>query len=248
MFRSTQSTLSAPHTSTSVVTLAHSLATPTTPSHPLSNMPFNSTSVASTPCLISRSCTQALVQHCPACFGRTMFGKPLSEGGDIHVSTDGNFHHWHCCSAGDCPPFYDPAYFLPKIQVDAMGQHIEKQYKNPAKRCNMMTVPDEAIDSCESLYEATNGKKQKTSMESFDNTGLMAFICCYDIPLFFANIDTPGEQQKYVLSPITHLFTLLLPNATVTFSFPSFLKSPSRHSLSLNSPSLTNPPTSSQHS
>lgn len=44
-----------------------------------------------------------------------------------------------------------------------------------------------------SLYEATDGKKQKTSMESFADTRLMVFICWHDVPHFFANINTPDE-------------------------------------------------------
>ena len=39
------------------------------------------------------SCAEILIQHCPACFGGTLFGRPLDKGGDIHVTTDGNFHH-----------------------------------------------------------------------------------------------------------------------------------------------------------
>ncbi|KAG1722263.1 hypothetical protein EDB19DRAFT_1835080 [Suillus lakei] len=68
-------------------------------------------------------------------------------------------------------------------------------------------VPDEAIDQY--------GKKQKAAMESFDDTGVMALICRHDIPLFFANIDSPGEQQKYAVALIEHLFSLLLQEATV---------------------------------
>ncbi|KAG2115165.1 uncharacterized protein F5147DRAFT_743657 [Suillus discolor] len=43
----------------------------------------------------------------------------------------------------------------------------------------------------------------------------MALICRHDILLFFANIDLPGEQQKYAIALIEHLFTLLLQEATV---------------------------------
>lgn len=96
-----------------------------------------------------------------------------------------------------------------------MGMHIEWQRKKPAKHCSVMTVPDKALDSCESSHEAADGKKQKTSMESFDDTGLMALICRHDIPLFFANIDSPGEQQKYALALIAHLFSLLPSSTTV---------------------------------
>jgi hypothetical protein len=63
-------------------------------------------------------------------------------------------------------------------------------------------VPDEAIDLRENAYEAADGKKQKAAMDSFDDTGIMALICRHDIPLFFASIDSPGEQQKYSVALI----------------------------------------------
>ncbi|KAG1735673.1 uncharacterized protein EDB91DRAFT_1348200 [Suillus paluster] len=149
-----------------------------------------------------------------ACFGGALFGRPVDQGGDIHVATDGNFHHRHRRSAGDCPPFYEPTYFLPKGFVDAVGRRIHTQRKRPAK-VHTPLVPDKAIDLCENAYEAADGKKQKAAMDSFDDTGLMALICRHDIPLFFVNIDSPGEQQKYPIALIENLFTLLPPQATV---------------------------------
>jgi hypothetical protein len=154
------------------------------------------------------------MQRCPACFGGVSFGRPLSEGGDIHVATDGNFHHRHRRSAGDCPRFYTPSYFLPKSQVDSVGSRILTQRKRPPK-IRASLVPDEAIDQCKHSYEAADGKKQKAAMDSFDDTGIMALICRHDIPLFFAKIDSPGEQQKYAVSLIEHLFSLLPQEATV---------------------------------
>ncbi|KAG9309403.1 hypothetical protein JVU11DRAFT_10652 [Chiua virens] len=99
-----------------------------------------------------------------------------------------------------------------------MGMHIEKQRKKPCEVCQPV-VPDDMIDSCKASYEAANRKKQKASMDSFDDMGLMALICQHDIPLFFANIDTPGEQQKYVLTLISHLFTLLPSQAMVVILY-----------------------------
>ncbi|KAG1867477.1 hypothetical protein C8R48DRAFT_771969 [Suillus tomentosus] len=159
-------------------------------------------------------CAPLLVQRCPACFGGGLFGRPVHQGGDIHVATDGNFHHRHRRSAGDCPRFYEPTYFLPKQFVDAVGLRIDVQRKRPVK-AHAPIVPDEAIDLCENAYEAADGKKQKAAMDSFDDTGIMALICRHDIPLFFANIDSPGEQQKYSVALIEHLFSLLPPQATV---------------------------------
>ena len=76
-------------------------------------------------------------------------------------------------------------------------------------------VLDEAINQYEASYDATDGNKQKATMECFDDTRIMALICHHDIPLFFANIDTPSEQQKFSIALIEHLFTFLLPSATV---------------------------------
>ncbi|KAG1863946.1 hypothetical protein C8R48DRAFT_833650 [Suillus tomentosus] len=134
-------------------------------------------------------CAPLLVQRCPACFAGILHGRSTDEGGDIHVAMDGNFHHRHRRAAGDCPNFYDPTYFLPKSFVDAIGRHIDTQRKRPVKS-HVPLVPNEA----------------KATMDSFDDTGIMALICRHDIPLFFANIDSPGEQQKYSLFTISAVF------------------------------------------
>jgi len=203
----------APHTPNRTKSSSY-LMTPSKYDLPPPTSTSNLVASPSKPPLFTGCCVPLLVQRCPTCFAGTSFGKPLADGGDIHVAMDGNFHHHHHQSAGTSPPFYDPAYFLPKHQVDVIGTHIEKQRKAPPKACKG-PVPDEAIDSCESSYEATDGKKQKASMDSFNDTGLMALICCHDIPLFFANIDSPGEQQKYAMVLLTHLFMLLPLQATV---------------------------------
>lgn len=76
-------------------------------------------------------------------------------------------------------------------------------------------MPDEAIDECEKSYEAARGTNVKTSMQKHDDAGVMALVCRHDIPLFLANIDTPGEQQKYAVALTEHLYSLLPSDATV---------------------------------
>ncbi|KIN93816.1 hypothetical protein M404DRAFT_35711, partial [Pisolithus tinctorius Marx 270] len=159
-------------------------------------------------------CASILVQRCPACFAGTMFGRPLSEGGDVHVATDENFHHRHRRSAGSCPPFYEPTYFIPKAQVDEVGHQVGRARKRSPRQHHVI-VPDEAIDQCEASYKAADSNKRKAAMDCFDDTGIMALICRHDIPLFFVNIDTPGEQQKYSIALLEHLFSLLPSAATV---------------------------------
>jgi hypothetical protein len=166
------------------------------------------------PCPTPPACDKLLIQRCPACFRGNKFGRTLKDGADIHVATDGNFHHRHRRSAGDAPILYTPQFFLPKAQVDAAGKRIEQARKRPV-RLREVRVPDEAVDHCESSHKAADGKKQKASMDKFDDSGFMVLKCRHDIPLFFANIDTPGEQQKYSIALIKHLFSLLPPQATV---------------------------------
>lgn len=96
-----------------------------------------------------------------------------------------------------------------------MGHHIENVRKCAPQRTQKPRPPDHAIDECEKAYEVTDEKKEKTSGRKFDNTGLMALVCYHDIPLFFANVDTPGEQQKYMFALIKHMFSLLSPSVMV---------------------------------
>ena len=76
-------------------------------------------------------------------------------------------------------------------------------------------VPDEAIDACEASFDAADEKQVKTNAKRFDDMGLMALVCRHDVPLFFANIDSPGEQQKYGVALIERLFSYLPASATV---------------------------------
>ncbi|KAG6887512.1 hypothetical protein C0992_011981 [Termitomyces sp. T32_za158] len=161
-------------------------------------------------------CARLLQQRCPACFGGELFGRSLKhEGGDIQVCVDGNFNHRHLRAAGDSPHFYDPEYIIPKDFVDSVGARIQNLRKTRKPKPRTAVVPDEAVNECESSHVAGTGSNIKTNMEKFDDGGLMALVCRHDIPIFLANIDTPGEQQKYAVSMIEHLFSLIPAHATV---------------------------------
>lgn len=135
------------------MTSIHTASSTTTPDHIVSNQSL----------LTTNSCVQILVQCCPACFCGTTFGRNFADGGDIHVAMDGNFHHCHHRSAGNSLSFYEPVYFLPKKDVDTMGCCVMQQWKKLLLLQCAKAVPDKAIDSCETSYEAADGKKQKTS-------------------------------------------------------------------------------------
>jgi hypothetical protein len=132
------------------------------------------------------------------------------------VATDGNFSQRHRKDAGDCPEFYTPEYFLTKEHVDSVGRCIVAARGKPPKARKPAKVPDEAVNDCEEGHDSGSGSTMKTNMDHYDDGGVMALVCRHDVPLFLANIDTPGEQQKYAVSLIEHLFTHLPPTATVT--------------------------------
>ncbi|TEB24645.1 hypothetical protein FA13DRAFT_1638343 [Coprinellus micaceus] len=166
-------------------------------------------------------CARLLRELCPACFGGTKFGRPFESGCDIVVCLDGNFNHRHLAGRGDCPPFWMPRFFLSKAYVDKVGEAIEharKHGQRDSKSAPTVTdrVPDEAVDACEKSHKAGSESTVKTYMELFDDAGVMALVCRHDIPLVAANIDTPGEQQKYAVALIQHLFSLIPDTATVT--------------------------------
>jgi hypothetical protein len=95
-----------------------------------------------------------------------------------------------------------------------MGDHISSVRKKPAK-ARTIVVPDEAVDECEDGHIAGTGSNVKTDSSRYDDTGTMALVCRHDIPILLANIDTPGEQQKYAASILKQLFSMLPEAATV---------------------------------
>lgn len=71
------------------------------------------------------------------------------------------------------------------------------------------------MDVCEESHESGSGLKEKTNLHQFNARGLMVLVCRHDNPIFLANIDTPGEQQKYPMALIQPLFEELGSAATV---------------------------------
>lgn len=134
------------------------------------------------------------------------------------MSIDGNHHHRHQTSSGDSPHFYNPRYFLSKEEVDAVGDNIDKARKQPACKYKLK-VPEEAIQECHDSHMAANENKQKADTGRFDDTGVAALVCRHGIPIFFANMDTPGEQQKYAIALIIRVYRELPPEATGAFLY-----------------------------
>ncbi|KAJ7578925.1 hypothetical protein C8J56DRAFT_797027 [Mycena floridula] len=166
-------------------------------------------------------CHRILQEICPCCFAGNRFGRTFQEGGDVHVAVDGNFHHKHSEKSGEGVKFHGPRHFIPKKFVDAVGDRADKaRAEGKAQpREYRRKVPDEAIRACRDAHHAAKGDHEDGKPTPFDDTGLMALVCRHDIPLFFANIDTPGEQQKYSLALVEYLFNMLPRTATVVVCY-----------------------------
>ena len=98
-----------------------------------------------------------------------------------------------------------------------VGKRIEKVRRCPP-RPYRSKVPDATLDQCNNSHTAASANKAKTG-DLFDDKGVGALVCRHNTPLFFVNIDTPGEQQKYVVALIDHLFSMLPPSASVVILY-----------------------------
>jgi hypothetical protein len=134
-------------------------------------------------------------------------------GGDVQVGGDGCFSYRHVRRAGDGPISYNPSYFISKAKVDAVGDRIDRARKGkPATLVPL--IPQEVLDACNATFDAANEKKRNTDPKFYDASGVFVMVCRHAQVLFLCNIDTPGEQQKYVLAGLEELMSLLPPEAT----------------------------------
>ncbi|EJD33230.1 hypothetical protein AURDEDRAFT_77138 [Auricularia subglabra TFB-10046 SS5] len=161
--------------------------------------------------------SQYLVDRCPNCFAAAMTGTALPEYArcDFHVATDANFGHRHDKAAGDCPPILSvSAGLVPAEFINAVGDALDAARKRPPRR-NTSLAPDAAVGQCEKAHTAANGSRQKAAGDKHDDKGKAAIVCRHDNPIFWCNIDTPGEQQKYSFGLLIWLLMHLPSNATV---------------------------------
>ncbi|KAF8143779.1 hypothetical protein K438DRAFT_1993511 [Mycena galopus ATCC 62051] len=138
----------------------------------------------------------------------------LQEGGDVQLRGDSCFSYRHLASAGDSGIPYDPTYFIPKEKVDKVEARIAEVRKKPAARC-MPPIPQEAINACKDSWEAANKKKRKADPHRYDGSGVFALTCRHSQTLFLYNIDSPGEEQKYIVAALEEVQGLLPPCATI---------------------------------
>ncbi|KAJ6581867.1 hypothetical protein B0H19DRAFT_1331557 [Mycena capillaripes] len=183
------------------------------------NLPNNPPTPSAPSRLTPGRADRILRERCPACFGLSEWGRPLAEmlysrGGDVQLGADGCFSYRHSRKAGSGPISYDPSYFLSKEKVDKVGARIAAARKQKPNK-HSPGIPAEVLEACEASWEAANEKKQKVDTKCHDASGVFVLTCRHSQPLFMCNIDTPGEQQKYVVALMEEVNSLLPPVATI---------------------------------
>ncbi|KAG5335779.1 hypothetical protein C0989_000367, partial [Termitomyces sp. Mn162] len=106
------------------------------------------------------------------------------------------------------PPALLPSLTSPKSQIKLVPGECARILRQRCPCCFGGNLFGQSLEC--------NGSNVKTNWDKFDDGGLMALVCRNDIPIFLANIDIPGEQQKYAVAMIEYLFSLLPLSATVS--------------------------------
>ncbi|KAJ7360845.1 hypothetical protein DFH08DRAFT_1031198 [Mycena albidolilacea] len=154
--------------------------------------------------------SRVLRERCPACFGLEEWGRSLKDGGDVQLGADGCFSYRHLRSAGDGPIAYDASYFVSKEKVAQVDARINEARKRKPANCKP-AIPQEALDACQESWKAAGEKKQKADPKHYDANGVFV--------LFLCDIDTPGEQQKYIVALMEEMNDHLPPQATILQSY-----------------------------
>ncbi|KAF7377129.1 CxC1 domain-containing protein [Mycena sanguinolenta] len=155
-----------------------------------------------------------LRECCPACFNLKEWGRPMEHRGEVMVGCDGNFSLRHLDSAGTGPISYDPSYFVSKEKVKNVAERIALARKKPPVTYKP-PIPQEAFDACQESWDAANEKKQKADVRHYDSSGVFVMTCWHSQVLFLCEMDTPGEQQKYIVVLLEELNSYLPPQATI---------------------------------
>ncbi|KAJ7878780.1 hypothetical protein B0H14DRAFT_2567077 [Mycena olivaceomarginata] len=169
---------------------------------------------ALSPPLTTGRASRILRERCPACFGLEEWGRSLKDGGDVQLGADGCFSYRHLRSAGDGPINYDPTYFVPKENIAKVNERIIEARKRKSTTYKPR-IPQDAIDTCQESWNTTNEKKQKADPKYYNASGVFVMTCRHSQVIYLCDIDTLGEQQKYIVALMEEVNSNLPPQATI---------------------------------
>ena len=120
------------------------------------------------------------------------------------------------------PGGHDPKMVLPftievphldaklwQSKLEAMwGSKKRKHTRNPAEQdepevdmvAEGMKVSEGMYESCKDSFITADEHWEKALKRYFEDTGMMASVCCHGVPLFCVSLCTPGEQQFYTFA------------------------------------------------
>ncbi|CAK5276406.1 unnamed protein product [Mycena citricolor] len=137
-----------------------------------------------------------------------------ASGGDVQLGGDGCFSLRHIRAAGNGPLPFSGNYFITPAELQAVKDRITSARTKPP-RTYVTRISQEALDSCQASWDAANEKKQKSDPKQFDSTGVFVLTCRHSQVLFLADIDTPGEQQCYIVALLDKVVSYLPRSATI---------------------------------
>ncbi|KAG6904626.1 hypothetical protein DXG01_008524 [Tephrocybe rancida] len=146
-----------------------------------------------------------LCARCPLCFGGEFLqAHPEHErpddDPDAIVCIDACFTQKRNRQAQDPPCTHPRTVFIPEQDAEAMEKYVDfiRSKKAPTKKRTNTEEPDHlkgslcmpksVLDGCEAGFTAADSHHEKASTQFFDDTALMALLCCDDVVLFIANM------------------------------------------------------------
>ncbi|PLW11649.1 hypothetical protein PCANC_21650 [Puccinia coronata f. sp. avenae] len=149
---------------------------------------------------LSMTSNQRWSEKCPQCFGpREHKQKAHANEPDFIMAMDGNYQQRHYAHASKDSPTdsqYPPS-FLPPGKINPHMLAVEATEGNVA----------EVEDPCAESHKVADDKRDGTTWEKCDDSGLFATACRHDVPLLYANVYKSGEKLYY---PIALLANIIL--------------------------------------
>lgn len=80
-------------------------------------------------------------------------------------------------------------------------------------------MPNYIYSACGTHFLTAGELNKKAEASVFEDTGLMALVCCHDWPLFMVTLQDPGERQYNVIALAKRYFKELPPQWQVGFLY-----------------------------
>ncbi|PLW39434.1 hypothetical protein PCASD_07986 [Puccinia coronata f. sp. avenae] len=150
-------------------------------------------------------------QTCPACFGPrppNIERYPIETRDKLIICLDGNFQHRHHAKASrNYQPLEIPRIFVPQRHFDDMRSLIR------AKEIEL--APPAKADRCTDAHKAADDKKNESTWQGCDDTGLMGCCCRHDAAVYMGNIYRSGELRSLPLGLIVQLLSECEPERQI---------------------------------